>query len=110
MHFGVFHGVAHDNELDGCLVFLDNAVNSVNASKKAVVILVDASEVSLLDALESLEVGFGHGLDDEVLVCREEEETSTLALRFAGLKDALFVFLWVKALSKDLVIETILLA
>ena len=31
-------------------------------------------EVSLLDALESIEVVIGHSLDDEALILRKEEE------------------------------------
>ena len=37
-------------------------------------------EVCLLDPLECIEVAIRHGLDDELLVLREEEEAAALAL------------------------------
>ena len=70
----------------------------------------DVREVGLLDALEGVEVAVRHRLDDELLVLREEEETSTLSLRLTGLEDHGSVDLRVQRLSDRLVVITVLLA
>jgi hypothetical protein len=51
------------------------------------------SEVPLEQLLVGVKITLCHGLYDEVLIMREEEEASTLALGFTSLKDTVSVVL-----------------
>ena len=76
---GSLESVPHHHELDWILVFHAHGVDPVDASQQTFIVLGNALEVLLLDASEGLEVLFCHGLDDELLILREEEETATFA-------------------------------
>ena len=66
--------ILHHNQLDWLLVFHPNRVDAIYAGQETVIMLSYVCEVSLLDALESIEVVVSHSLDDEALILREEEE------------------------------------
>ena len=66
--------ILHHNQLDWLLVFHPHRVDAIDAGQETVIMLCYMCEISLLDALESIEVVVSHSLDDEALILREEEE------------------------------------
>ena len=68
------YSILHHNQLHWLLVLHPHRVDAVDAGQQAAVMLGYVGEVSLLDALESIEVVIGHRLDDETLILREEKE------------------------------------
>ena len=70
----------------------------------------DVGKVWLLNALEGVEIAVSHGLDDELLISREEEKATTLTLRLTSLEDHLAVGSRVKRLFQDRVVVAVLLS
>ena len=68
------HSILHHNQLHWLLVLHPHGVDAVDTGQQTTIVLGDVGEVSLLDALESIEVVIGHRFDDETLILREEEE------------------------------------
>ena len=66
--------ILHHNQLDWLLVLHPHRVDAINTGKETVIMLGYMGEVSLLDALESIEVVVGHSFDDEALILRKEEK------------------------------------
>lgn len=87
----LFHGVAHNDQLNRGFVLHNNAVNPVDPGEQTVLVSGHPIEVRFLDPLKSFEVTFSHRLNDEVLVLAEEEETATLALRLASFENGILV-------------------
>ena len=66
--------ILHHDQLDWFLILHPDRVDAIDTGQETVIMLGYVGEVSLLDALESIEVVISHSLDDEALILREEEE------------------------------------
>ncbi len=60
-------------------------------------------EIVLEDLLECVEIAVSHGLYDESLVLRKEEEASTFPLRLSSLENAIYVLLRAETLLDDII-------
>ena len=107
---GTSHGVLHHDKFNGLLVLHSHRVDTVDSGKETVVMARDVGKVWLLNALEGVEVTVSHGLDNELLISREEEKAATLTLRLTSFKDHLTVGSGVERLFQDRVVVAILLA
>ena len=85
--------VLHEQQVDWHHTFHDDLEYTINPCNNRIRMSLQVLEVfwQLLD--HDVEFFLEHGLDDELTVVREEEETARLTLRFTSFKHCLIVFL-----------------
>jgi hypothetical protein len=67
------------------------SVDTVDSCEEGLGMGGNMGEIGFEKVFKGVEVGVGHGFNDEILVMRKEEEAATLTLGLASFKDLVSV-------------------
>lgn len=103
MHFVVYDGwnaVLHDEHMNGLELVDYNGEDSVNVGNHRVLVGVNVLKVGWKRSQHVLDFGEAHGLQQELGISREKEETATGSSSFSRILNLLDVLRWFNRLVK----------